>query len=293
MRNFQSATPALLMVLAFLLPANSNAQISLDLNKLLEAPGKVQRATTELPEDKEIELGRGLAGRLFGVMPLVRDNTVQQYVNDLGWWLVSHTERANLPWRFAVTDTATIGAFATPGGHIIVTRGLFALMQDEHQLAGVLAHEIAHVLRKHHVKEIMREAQTSLLGDVASTALSFLGGSSTESQVAKAIGKEAFGAGMELYGKGLSREDELEADAFGMVIAARGGYDPGGLGALLFTLDAMSPSTPSYELMHSTHPNTRDRINEIERAMEQGLEQYSGTLRDTGRFDSMKARLFR
>ena len=223
MRRFLADARVLPMVFAMLTPIGVSAQLSFDLNKLLEAPGKLQSATTELPEEKEVELGRGLAGRLFGVMPFVRDDVVQQYVNDLGWWLVSHTERPNLPWRFAVTDTSTIGAFAASGGYTIVTRGLMGLMQDEHQLAGVLAHEIAHVLRKHHLKEIMREAQNSLLGDVASTALSFLGNNSTETQIAKAIGKEAFGAGMELYGKGFSREDELEADAFGIVVAARGG----------------------------------------------------------------------
>lgn len=293
MRCFPVGARVWSVVFALMVPLGASAQLSFDLNKLLEAPGKVQSATTELPEAKEVELGRGLAARLFGVMPLVRDDVVQQSVNDLGWWLVSHTERPNLPWRFAVTDTATIGAFATPGGYIIVTRGLLGLMQDEHQLAGVLAHEIAHVLRKHHLKEIMREAQTSLLGDVATTALSFLGNNSTETQIAKAIGKEAFGAGMALYGKGLSREDELEADAFGIVIAARAGYEPGGLGALLFTLDAMSPQSPDYELMHSTHPSTRDRITEIERAMEAGLEQYAGSLGEFDRFANVKARLFR
>ena len=292
MRCFVTGARMLSVAFALAAPLGASAQLSFDLNKLLDAPEKVRSATTELPEVREIELGRGLAARLFGVMPLVRDDVVQQYVNDLGWWLVSHTERSNLPWRFAVTDTVTIGAFATPGGYIIVTRGLLGLMQDEHQLAGVLAHEISHVLRKHHLREILREAQTSLLGDVATTALSLLGGNSTETQIAKVIGEEALGAGMALYGKGLSREDELEADALGIVIAARGGYDPGGLGGVLFTLDAMSPHSPDYELMHSTHPSTRDRISEIERAMEGGLEQYSRSLDEHDRFTNIKARLF-
>ena len=117
-------------------PIAASAQLNLNLNKLFEAPETVQRASGEMDENLEIELGRGLMGRLIAAMPLVRDDAVQQYINDVGWWLVNHTERRSLPWRFAVTDTSTLGAFATPGGRIIVTRGLFALMQDEHELAG-------------------------------------------------------------------------------------------------------------------------------------------------------------
>lgn len=86
-----------------LLPLAALGQLSFDLGKLLQAPDKIQSPTTELPEDKEIELGRGIAARLIGAMPLVRDDAVQRYVNDVGWWLVSHTERRGLPWRFATT----------------------------------------------------------------------------------------------------------------------------------------------------------------------------------------------
>jgi beta-barrel assembly-enhancing protease len=287
-RSARLVTGMLMLALA----SSAYAQLTFDLGKILSAPQKIQNATSELPQDKEIALGRGIAARLIGAMPLVRDEAIQRYVNDVGWWLVSHTERRGLPWRFAVTDTSTLGAFATPGGHVLITRGLLALMQDEHQLAGVLAHEMAHVLRKHHLAEIMREAQTSLASDVATTALSFFSGSnSTEGQILGAIGKEAFGAGMELYGKGLSREDELDADAHGTVIATRAGYDPAGLASLLFTLDAVGPNTEAYALMSSTHPSARDRIVQIEAQLERGLERHEGTLRDEARFGHMQQRL--
>jgi predicted Zn-dependent protease len=80
-----------------LLPLAASARLSFDLGKLLQAPNKIQSATTELPEDQEIELGRSIAARLIGAMPLVRDDAVQRHVNDVGWWLVSHTEKRGLP----------------------------------------------------------------------------------------------------------------------------------------------------------------------------------------------------
>ena len=274
-------------------PIAVSAQLNLNLNKLFETPETVQRASGEMDENLEIELGRGLMGRLIAAMPLVRDDAVQQYINDVGWWLVNYTERRSLPWRFAVTDTSTLGAFATPGGHIIVTRGLFALMQDEHELAGVLAHEMAHVLRKHHLKEIMRQAQSELLGDVAQTALSIFTNNSSDAQLLGALGRQVFNAGMQLYAQGLSREDELDADARGAVIAARAGYDAAGLATLLFTLEAVDASNKEYELMSSTHPPTRERIQFLEKMLEKGLDRYEGTLSDNLRFVQMQERLAR
>ena len=139
----------------------------------------------------------------------------------------------------------------------------------------------------------MRQAQTSLVGEIATTALNLLGGSSTKSQILSAIGTEAFGAGMELYGKGLYRENELDADAHGIVIATCVGYDPSGFASLLFTLDAVEPSTEAYALMSSTHPKARDRIDGIQSALDAGLERYEGTLRDNNHFARIQSRLTR
>ena len=165
--------------------------------------------------------------------------------------------------------------------------------KDEHELAGVLAHEMAHVLRKHHLKEIMRQAQSELLGDVAQTALSIFTNNSSDAQLIGALGRQVFNVGMQLYAQGLSREDELDADAHGAVIAARAGYDPAGLATLLFTLEAVDASNKEYELMSSTHPPTRERIQFLEKMLEKGLDRYEGTLSDNLRFVQMQERLAR
>ncbi|MBT6272661.1 MAG: M48 family metalloprotease [Chromatiales bacterium] len=253
--------------------------------------GRVQQlksATTELSQEREVALGRGVAARLFGILGLVQDASVQRYVNDLGWWLASHTERRDLPWRFGVADSQSIGAFATPGGHIIVTRGLIAVMQDEHQLAGVLAHEIAHVVGKHHLQAIMRDAKAGLIADMGARALGRLTGSDSSDD---GFTREVIRATMQVYGDGLPVKEEVQADALGAVIATRAGYDPAGLAALLFTLDALNRTDAHYALMAATHPSTRDRIDAAEAALDDELGQYSSSLSDNNRFKAMQARL--
>jgi predicted Zn-dependent protease len=148
-----------------------------------------------------------------------------------------------------------VNAFATPGGHIFVTRGLVERMRNEAELAGVLAHEIAHVLKKHHLKAIQKNAQLEL----ANTALSLRRRDEDADKRAKLLA-----AGSELYLRGLDKSDELEADRLGVVIAARGGYDAYGLPAVLQTLQAMNPEDSGLALMFKTHPAPGERLAALE-----------------------------
>ena len=104
---------------------------NLDVNKVLETGQKLSTATQEMPVHEEIGLGRELASRILGAVPPVADPALQAYVNQVGRWLTLHTERPELPWHFAVVDTDAVGAFATPGGSVIVTAGLVRLMRYE------------------------------------------------------------------------------------------------------------------------------------------------------------------
>ena len=96
--------------------------------------------------EEEIALGRNITGSLLGAAPLVKDDALQQYVNKVGRWVASQSERADLPWKFGVIESADINAFAAPGGYVLITKGLYQKLTNEAQLAGVLGHEIAHVL---------------------------------------------------------------------------------------------------------------------------------------------------
>lgn len=261
------ATGALLALLLSAAPAS--AQFNLDLNKLLDI-GKKATQLREVPPEEEQEIGRGVAANLVGIAPLVPDTGLQRYVNAVGEWLALHAERPELQWRFGVLDTSDVNAFATPGGYVFVTRGLLAQMDSEAELAGVLAHEMAHVLRRHHLKAIQKSALVGIGVDVASFLAAQKG-----AQRADTLARVA-AVGTELYARGLDRDDELEADRMGVVIAARAGYNVYGLAEVLQALEARNPGDSQVALMFKTHPAPRARLDALEKVMVPALDRYAG-----------------
>lgn len=253
------------------------ASAQFDFGKL---KGIIEKATAakEVNEKEEVEIGKGVASNLLGAAPLVNDARLQKYVNAVGRWLAMQTERPDLEWHFGVFDSPNVNAFATPGGYIFVTKGLVMKMRNEAELAGVLAHEIAHVLQKHHLKAIQKNAMVGLGTDIAS-------------MVARKDGKntEAFNkvvnVGTQLYARGLDREDELEADRMGVVIAARAGYDPYGLPAVLQTLEGVNPQDGNFALMFKTHPTPASRLEALDKIMATGVEKYANQPQLEGRFE--------
>jgi predicted Zn-dependent protease len=266
-----------LALLAFLaLAAPAQAQFNINLNRLLDVGKNVKQAATDVDEKEEIEIGGDMAARLLGAAPLVADEQLQRYVNNVGRWLASQTERPGLPWRFGVLDAPQLNAFATPGGHIFITRGLLSSMNNEAELAGVLAHEIAHVLRKHHLKAIQKTAQLELANTVIGT---FRRQDDRTNRHEKLLA-----AGSELFARGLDKDDELEADRLGVVIAARAGYGAYGLPAVLQTLQAMNPADSGLALMFKTHPAPAERLGALEK-MQPTLDAYAGLPQLAQRFD--------
>ena len=245
---------------------NAHAQFKFDVNKMLDTARNVVKATGDIGEPEEIQIGRDMASRLLGAAPLAKDENLQRYVNRVGRWLASQTERPDLPWQFGVMEAPQLNAFAVPGGTIFVTRGLVEKMKSEAELAGVLAHEISHVLRKHHLKAIQKAAQTALAGEALNQALRDRGSAAREKLV-------SFGA--EMYTRGLDKSDELEADRYGVVIAARAGYDAYGLPAVLQTLQAMNASDSALALMFKTHPAPGDRLAALGERMQSTLDAYA------------------
>jgi predicted Zn-dependent protease len=260
-----SCTPTRVALCACLVLAAASAQAqfslrNLDINKLVDTAKNVVKATTEIGEQEEIDIGRDVAGRLLGAAPLMANDGVQRYVNHVGRWLASQTERPDLPWQFGVLEAPQLNAFATPGGNVFITRGMLERMKNEAELAGALAHEIAHVLRRHHLKAIQKGAQTALAGDALSQALANRSGANREKLIA---------LGSEVFTRGLDKDDELEADRLGVAIAARGGYDAYGLPSVLQTLQAMNPQDSGLALMFKTHPAPGERLDALEKL--QGL----------------------
>jgi predicted Zn-dependent protease len=259
---------ALILVVAFA-TAPAHAQFNLrdlNINKMIDTAKNVVKATSDIAEPEEINIGRDMASRLLGAAPLVSDAALQRYVNNVGRWLASQSERPDLPWHFGVLEAPEVNAFAVPGGTVFITKGLVQHMHSEAQLAGVLAHEISHVLRKHHLKAIQKGAQTSLAGEALQQAIKDPSGVAREKLIS---------LGSELYTRGLDKSDEFEADRLGVVIAARGGYDSYGLPAVLQTLQAMNAQDSALALMFKTHPSPTDRLGALGERMQGVLDTYA------------------
>jgi predicted Zn-dependent protease len=213
-------------------------------------------ATRAITEPEEIEMGKDIAAGLLGAAPLTKAQQQQKYVNDVGRWLALNSGRPDLPWHFGIIDATTVNAFATPGGNVFISRGLVERTRSESELAGILAHEIAHVVQRHHLNDIKKNATKGLFLDLAS-----LKGGGLTGEAARAVAR----VGLEGFVRGLSREDELEADKIGVIIAARSGYEPYGLVAVLQTLNAMPQNDAAMMFFLKTHPSPADRLAALEK----------------------------
>lgn len=282
---------AFLATLALALAAPAQAQLDfgriLDIGKkAVEVGQKVQEATKEYTVEEEVALGDGIASGFLGAIRLHPDERLQRYVNRVGRWLASQTERADLPWTFGVIDTEIINAFAMPGGTVVVSHGLVKRLGSEAELAGVLAHEIAHVLKKHQLSAIQSDAGWSAAATGAKAyAADRIGRSGGD---VLGLKTQLANAGVDLVKDGLflrplDRSMEYEADRLGVVVAARGGYDPYGFVAVLTMLAQVKPEESGVSITFSTHPSPADRLAELEKAMPE-LEKYAGQPQVEGRF---------
>jgi len=214
-----------------------------------------RKAFGSVSEEEEAKVGREAASVLLGAVPLLDNPPLQRYINRVGRWVAMHTERPGLKWRFGILDTDDINAFAAPGGYVFITKGLLLSMESEAELVGVLAHEAAHVLKKHHLAAVQKNARVDLAGALASIA--------ADDADRGAVNRLTNGLS-ELYARGLDKSDEYEADEMGVVIAARAGYDPFGLPVVLQTLAAIDPDDSSIAFMFETHPHPNDRLDELD-----------------------------
>ena len=260
-------------------PLLNNMMSNMSINDMVSAAGKGQQlieGQRDITQAEEIALGAGIASNMLGAAPLYQDKKAQRYVNQVGQWLALQTERADLPWHFAVLDDAEFNAFAAPGGYVFITRGLLQSMRSEAELAGVLAHEIAHVVRKHHLTAIKKAADRAIWAEVGGKGASMLvqsGSMAKYSAMTPALTKLAT-AGTQMYVRGLDKGDEFEADRMGVVIAARAGYDPYGLPAVLQTLQTVSPSAAGLALMFRTHPAFSERLDMLAQVMTGEFDRF-------------------
>lgn len=216
-------------------------------------------------QEEEIAIGRQIAGNLLGAAPLVKDAKLQKYVNNVGRWVANQSERPDLPWHFGVIASNDVNAFAAPGGYIFVTRGLYALLQNEAELAGVLAHEVGHVIRQHHLNIL----QQSKMIDLGSQLVSQKVGGSDKVQ-------GMIGSGAEIVSRSLDKEAEFEADRIAVVLGTRAGYDAFGLPTVLQQIGHFAKDDGDVALLFKTHPHPDDRIENLGVAMDDRFDGVKG-----------------
>ena len=203
------------LVVALLLTAAACAQMP-----SAAGLGRMGQAALPIGPAKEAEIGFGIAAAVAGRYRIVDDPALNEYVGLVGAAVAEQSMRTGeVEFRFGVLDTDDVNAFAAPGGYIFVTRGALALMQSEAELAGVLAHEVAHVDEKHVLDDIRR-------ADFMNTA-------ADEAALSGALLDKISGAGASLLFNGLSREDEEQADSLGLLYASAVGYRPDGMAQFL------------------------------------------------------------
>ena len=286
MRPLHSAARALaLMALTGLVSAPASAQFG-GFGGIVRKAQTVQRIGTnlrEIGEAEEIQLGGDLSGIILGAAPLIQDQAKQRYINRLGRWLASHSERANLPWKFGIIESSDLNAFSMPGGYVLVTRGMFDNARNESELAGVLAHEIAHVVKKHQLNALQKKMGNGALRDITG----LYGGPRLGGGIVGRLTGKLLESGRELFARGLDKADEYEADQMGVVIAARSGYSPYGLVGVLQTLAAES-ADGRYGLMSRTHPLATDRLARLDTAMGTRLDGLTGLVDDLPGFERLR-----
>lgn len=235
-----------------------------DLSPLASA-GRNLSDMGEKSQDEELVIGASTAELLLKQTRLLDDPGVQAYVNQVGRWVALNSERPDLPWRFGVLDSNVVGAYAAPGGYVFITSGMLGQMNSEAELAGVLAHEVAHVVQKHHLDAIKQKAGAGLLSNLSQFALQASQASSSAPASSDAVNTQKFDQLVtNLYTRGLDRGDEYEADEMGAVIAARAGYDPYGLANVLQGLGTMKQDDATLVTFLKVHPNIGDRLKQLE-----------------------------
>ena len=202
---------------------------------------------------EEVALGREITGSLLGAAPLVNDEALQKYVNKVGRWVASQSERAELPWKFGVIESNDLNAFAAPGGYVLITKGLYQKLTNEAQLAGVLGHEIAHIVKKHQLKVLQKQQ----LLNIGSTFITETFGKKNK------LAQKALGTGAEISARSLDKDAEFEADRIGIILAARAGYDVFGLAEVLQTIGQTNKTDNSVALLFKTHPHPDERLSKL------------------------------
>jgi predicted Zn-dependent protease len=242
-------------------------------------PATGKKEVSLMSEAQEIQLGQQMDAEVKREMGVYNDSELQRYVKEVGMRLARASERPNLPWNFTVVDEPAVNAFALPGGQIYITRGILAFLGDEEQLAGVLGHEIGHVTARHSAQQYTKATSAGI-------GLTLLSIFVPEARPLQGVAEQALGVLFLKYG----RDDELQADRLGAQYTAKTGWNPQGVAGMLRTLQRLDEANGNRRGVPnwlSTHPAPADRVQQVQRFIEQNPTAVgtSGSPRGAGDLD--------
>ncbi len=210
--------------------------------------------------EQELQIGAQYAAELNRQLPLVQDQAVVNYINQLGNSIAQRADPRGINYRFYVVNAPEVNAFAVPGGHIYVNRGLIERSRNLSELAGVLAHEVGHVVHRHGIEQVQRAENANMGLAVIYGVLLGRNPSGIEQVGTQVLGSAIFA--------GYSRDAEREADATAIEYMIAAGIHPQGLVTMFELLLAERQTSPgSVEQWFSTHPTSQERIDNTRAAI--------------------------
>jgi len=237
-------------------------------------------------EQQEKAMGKQYSDELKTKLDLVQDSFVYSYINQIGQKLAQNSLRPDIGYEFQVVNTGEINAFALPGGYIYINRGLINTAGSESEVAGVIGHEIAHVVGRHSTNQMSK--QLLLTGLVMGAGIGVGAKSERWGEIIGALG----GVGVALTSMKFSRDHERQADRLGMATMVQSGYDPSGMISMFQRLNTESMKKGSSAMTFmSTHPLPAERVKNMEAEVRSQYASAASLTKTTRSFDLVKERM--
>jgi predicted Zn-dependent protease len=234
-----------------------------------------------IPTSQEVAIGASMAEQVENQEKVLADSAWQNYVSRIGQSIVAVSDRQDIEYRFTVIESEQINAFAAPGGYIYFYTGLLKMMENEGELAAVMAHEISHVVARHGIKRLQAAMGVQL-------AYQLVFGEDPEPALNTAV---SIGLGL-TFAK-YSRDNEREADRFGVLYMVKAGYNPSAAVTMFDKLAAAGDAGGAsvFEQLARSHPETQERINNVQGRIADLRPLPTGLKLSESRYSQMKSRL--